>query len=306
MSGTTGSTIQRGTPFPVRRRRGRDRPAYLLWFAPVLILLAAVTLYPTGFVVWVSFQKTQYFHLQGFVGLANYVDVLTSDSFWDMAEVSVTYLFGSLALSLLAGIACALVFNAVGRIGPALRVLTLLPWTLSLAVVGAIWMWLLNPSFGPVAWLAGRIGLGVGLMLGDPTLALPLLILVTSWWSFPYVMVMVSAAIQSVPAELYEALAIDGGNVVHKFRYVTWPHIVPTLGSAGLNLAIIYLTLVTLIIVLTGGGPLDATRTLSFEVFRGIMQSVDIGPAAVLSIFVLAINFGLGILYTRLTGRVTG
>ena len=190
--------------------------------------------------------------------------------------------------------------------GSALRVLTLLPWTLSLAVVASIWLWLLNPSFGPVAYLAGKAGLTVGLMLGDPSLALPLLILVTSWWSFPYVMVMVSAAIQSVPAELYEALAIDGGGVVHKFRYVTWPHIIPTLGSTGLNLAIIYLTMVTLIIVLTGGGPLDATKTLSFEVFRGIMQSVDIGPASVLSIVVLALNVVLGVFYTRLTGRATG
>jgi multiple sugar transport system permease protein len=288
------------------RSRRKDRPLILLWFAPALALLAVVTLYPTAFVIWVSFQKTSYFRLRGFVGLANYVEVFASADFWHMTRVSLAYLAGCLLISLVGGIVSAVIFNGIGRTGAVLRVLSLLPWTLSLAVVGAIWLWLLNPSFGPVSYFLGQFGLSSGLMLGDPKRALTLLTLVTSWWSFPYVMVMVSAAIQTVPAELYEAISIDGGRGRHKFRYVTWPHLIPTLGSTGLNLAIIYLTLVTLIIVLTGGGPLDATRMLSFEIFRGTMQSVDIGPISVLSVVVLAINVVLGALYTRLTGRVTG
>ena len=278
----------------------------VIWFIPVLALLALVTLYPTGFVIWMSFQKTSYFQLQGFVGLRNYATILGSGSFWEMARVSLAYLAGSLVLSLIFGLAAALVFNASGRTGAALRVLTLFPWTLSMAVVGSIWLWMLNPSFGPIAYFMGQAGLSPGLMLGDPDVALPLTILVTEWWTFPDVMVMVSAAIQSIPAELYEAIDIDGGGARQKFRYVTLPHLIPTLGSTGLNLSIIYLTLVTLLIVLTGGGPLGATTTLSLEVFRGTLQSVDIGPAAVLSITVLVINIALGAFYTRLTGRVTG
>lgn len=286
--------------------RRSARPMPLVWFAPVLILLALVTLYPTAFVFWVSFQRTSYFELQGFVGLANYVEVLTSPQFWDITRVSVTFLAGSLGLSLVLGVLAAIVFDNIGRLGAALRVLTLFPWTLSMAVVGSIWLWMLNPSFGPITYFLQEAGLSPGLMLGDPDLALPLTILVASWWSFPYVMVMASAAIQSIPAELYEAIDVDGGGVLHKFRYVTLPHILPTLGSAGLNLSIIYLTLVTLMIVLTGGGPLGATTTLSFEVFRGTVQTVDIGPTAVVSIVVLVLNILLGIIYARLTGRVTG
>lgn len=277
-----------------------------VWFIPVLALLGLVTLYPTAFVIWMSFQKTSYFQLQGFVGLRNYAAILGSASFWEMVRISLTYLVGSLALSLVFGMAAALVFNGSGRIGAAMRVLTLFPWTLSMAVVGSIWLWMLNPSFGPVTYFLGQAGLSPGLMLGDPDFALALTVLVTAWWSFPYVMVMVSAGIQSIPLELYEAIDIDGGGARHKFRYVTLPHLIPTLGSTGLNLAIIYLTLVTLLIVLTGGGPLGSTTTLSLEIFRGTLQSVDIGPAAVLSIMVLVINITLGAIYTRLTGRVTG
>ena len=91
-------------------------------------------------------------------------------------------------------------------------------------------------------------------MLGDPSSPLPLIILVTAWWSFPYVMVMATAAMQSIPKELYEAVEIDGGGPLVKFRYVTLTQILPTLGSTALTLAIMYLTLMTLIIVMTGGG----------------------------------------------------
>lgn len=289
---------------------GRSAPVLagypILWFLPALLLLCVVTLYPTGFVIWMSLQKTRYFELQGFVGLANYADVLSGAKFWELASVSLIYLFGSLLLSTGLGVAAALLFNNLSRAGAAMRVLTLFPWTLSMAVVGSVWLWMLNPSFGPIVYLMRLIGLAPGLMLGSPEAALPLTILVTSWWSFPYVMVMVTAAFQSIPGELYEAIEIDGGGALAKFRFITWPHILPTLGSAGLNLAIVYLTLVTLIIVLTGGGPLGSTTTLSLEAFRSTLQSVDVGPTAVLSIVVLVINIMLGVLYTRMTGKVTG
>ncbi len=264
-----------------------------------------MTLYPTLFVVWMSFQKTRYYDLAGFIGLANYVDTLSSRAFWETTYTSLVYMAGSLVLSLGLGVLAALVLNNLTRGGAVLRVLTLVPWTLSMAVVGTIWLWLFNPSYGPISYSMRQLGLSPGLMLGDPELALWLTILVTSWWSFPYAMVIVTAAIQSIPKELYEAVGIDGGSWRAKFRYVTWPHLIPTLGSTALTLGILYLTLITLLIVLTGGGPLGATTTLSFEVFRGTVQAVNIGPTAVYSIAILLANVGLGVLYMRLTGRVT-
>ena len=287
-----------------RRRLRELRP--LLWFVPVLVLLLTVTLYPTVFVVWMSFQKTRYYDLAGFVGFANYVDTLSSRAFWETTYTSLAYMAGSLVLSLGLGVLAALVLNNLKRGGAVLRVLTLFPWTLSMAVVGTMWLWLFNPSYGPISYYLRKVGVAPGLMLGDPELALWLTVLVTSWWSFPYAMVIITAAIQSIPTELYEAVSIDGGSWRAKFRYVTFPHLVPTLGSTALTLGIVYLTLITLLIVLTGGGPIGATTTLSFEVFRGTVQAVNIGPIAVYSIAILLANVGLGVLYMRLTGRVTG
>lgn len=277
-----------------------------LWFAPAIVVLFLVTLYPTFFVGWLSFQKTRYYELTGFVGLANFYEVFGSSAFWNTVFVSLTYVVGSLAGAVVLGMAAALVLNNAGATGSVLRVFILFPWTLSMSVVGSIWLWLLNPSFGPIPYLMQAVGIEPGLMLGDPGLALPLIIIVTAWWSFPYVMVMATAAMQSIPKELYEAVEIDGGGALVKFRYVTLTHILPTLGSTALTLSIMYLTLMTLIIVMTGGGPLGSTTTLSFEAFRGTVQAVNIGPTAVISIVVLLINVALGVVYTRLTGRVTG
>jgi len=295
-------------PKPARPTRARKRLRELrpmLWFIPVLLLLLIVTLYPTLFVIWMSFQKTRFYELTGFVGLENFVDTFSSPAFWETTYTSLVYMAGSLVLSLGLGVLAALVLNNLTRGGAVLRVLTLLPWTLSMAVVGTIWLWLFNPSYGPISYSMREVGLSPGLMLGDPELALWLTILVTSWWSFPYAMVIVTAAIQSIPRELYEAVSIDGGSWRAKLRYVTWPHLIPTLGSTALTLGILYLTLITLLIVLTGGGPLGATTTLSFEVFRGTVQAVNIGPTAVYSIAILLANIALGVLYMRVTGRVT-
>lgn len=287
-------------------RQNRFSFGSFLWFAPAILILFLVTLYPSVFVVWLSFQKTRYYELTGFVGLANYVEVFGSKAFWDTTIVSITYVVGSLAGAMVLGMAVALVLNGAGVTGSFLRVLILFPWTLSMSVVGSIWLWLLNPSFGPIPYLIQLAGWNPGLMLGDPDLALSLTILVTAWWSFPYVMVMATAAMQSIPSELYEAVEIDGGGAVIKFRYVTLPQILPSLGSTALTLSIMYLTLITLLIVMTGGGPLGATTTLSLEAFRGTIQAVNIGPTAVVSIVVLMINVAIGVVYTRLTGRVTG
>lgn len=277
-----------------------------MWFAPAMALLAIVTIYPTVFVIWMSFTETRYYEIIRFAGLTNYFAVLSSSDFAQASLTSLTYVFGSLALALPLGVAAAFFFNELGRFASAFRVIALLPWTLSMGVVASLWLWLLNPSYGPMVYAIRSLGLEPGLMLGDPDLAIWFLVLATAWWSFPYVMVLATAALQSVPKELYEAITIDGGGVWVAFRTVTWPHLLPTIGSTTLNLGILYLTVVTLVLVLTGGGPLGMTATWSYVVFKGTVQAVNIAPAAVYSVVILLANLILGAIYVRSTGRASG
>lgn len=284
----------------------RSAGAPILWFAPALVLLLAVTLYPTALVLWLSLHRTRFYEVVGWAGLSNYVAVLTSPAFWELTLNSLIYVAGSLAIVLPLGLLSALALQSMSKGAGYVRVLLLLPWTLSMGVVGCFWLWLLNPSYGPVTYLLRSIGVTPGLLLGDPAIALVLVILITAWWSFPYAMVMMSAALQSIPSDLYDAIDIDGGGYLARLRHVVWPHIGATLGSTALALGILYLTLITLILVLTGGGPLGATSTWSFEVFVTAFRSVDVSPSSVISIVVLIVNLLLGLFYTRLTGRVSG
>jgi multiple sugar transport system permease protein len=276
---------------------GDPRPpgfwARFVWFAPAVAVLLAVTLYPTAVVLWLSVHRTRLYEVVHGVGLANYVSVITSPAFLELSLNSLLYVFGALAVVLPMGLASALALQNVARGAMFARTLLLLPWTL-------------NPSYGPISYLLRSLGIEPGLMLGEPSLALILVILVTAWWSFPYVMVMMSASLQSVPAELYEAIDMDGGGLRDRLRHAVWPHIAPTLGSTALALGILYLTLITMILVLTGGGPLGSTATWSFEVFSSAFRSVDLSPSSVISVVVLVVNLFLGYIYTRLTGRVSG
>src|SRR5438552_15895060 len=174
--GTAPNATTPARPTRARRRLRELRP--LLWFVPVLLLLLTVTLYPTVFVIWMSFQKTRFYELTGFVGLQNFVDTLSSPAFWETTYTSLVYMVGSLVLSLGLGVLAALVLNNLRRGGAVLRVLTLVPWTLSMAVVGTIGLWLFNPSYGPICYSTREVGVSPRRMLGDPELALWLTILV--------------------------------------------------------------------------------------------------------------------------------
>ena len=277
------------------------------WFTPVLLLLGSVTAYPAVTLFWLSLNETRFFEPVRFVGLRNYADMLSSSDFRDQAVTSGLFLAGTLALALTMGLGAALLVQALGRFwATVLRTVLLLPWTLSMTVVGCLWLWLLNPSYGPVRYGLSLLAVPAGLMLGDPDLALPLLVVATAWWSFPYAMVLISASLQGIPQELYEAVAVDGGSALDRFRHVTLPGIVPTLGSTGLLMAIMYLTLVSLILVMTGGGPFGGTTTFSYAIYQQTVDAVDISPAAVLSVAVLAVNAVLGVAYQVLSRRLQG
>ncbi len=302
-TGAAGASIG-GRGMTRRTARSGSTGAKIVWFVPVLALLTIVILYPAGDLIWISLNQTRYFNAVHFVGLKNYASLFASDHFAATSQASLEFLFGSLALALGGGLVAALALQSMPRrLANPIRTVLLLPWTLSMTVVGCLWLWLFNPSYGLVRYALGIIHIQAGLMLGDPDLALWLVVLTAGWWSFPYAMVLITAALQSVPAELYEAIEMDGGGWRHKFLHVTWRHILPTISNAALALSIAYLTLVSLLVVMTGGGPLNATTTWSFDIYQQTLSSVDISSAAVLSTVILAVNICLGAASTWLTRR---
>jgi multiple sugar transport system permease protein len=241
-----------------------------------------------------------YFELGPFAGLGQYTGLLSSSDFWEQLRITLIYVFASLIVSIVAGFTIALLLQSAGRLRPFFRAALLLPWALSQAVVAIAWVWMLNPTYGPVTFLLQKLGLPQSLLLGSPTLALPLLIAVTAWWATPYAMVLFDAALQSLPAELYEAAAVDGARRRHTFVHLTVPLMKSTIAAASTFLAMLFFAIVTLPLVLTGGGPLNKTETLSLNLFtESIIGGQNVGSGAAVAVVILLTNVLFGLLMLR-------
>ncbi|MFE4542249.1 carbohydrate ABC transporter permease [Arthrobacter sp. NPDC056727] len=268
--------------------------------SPSVLLIAVVFLIPVLIVVWVSLHRMDYFEVGEFVGLGQYADLLQSPAFWQQLSVTLIYVFGTLAVSVVAGFTIAILLQGAGRFRTFFRAALLLPWALSQATVAIAWVWMLNPAYGPVSFLAQKLGLPESLLLGSPTLALPLLIAVSAWWATPYGMVLFDAALQSLPVELYESAAVDGARARHAFVHLTLPLMKSTIAAASTFLALLLFAIVTLPLVLTGGGPLNKTETLSLNLFtESIIGGQSVGRGAAVAIVVMLANMIFGAMMLR-------
>jgi len=294
--GKTAEGAIRSTPSAGTRRKG---PCPLLYFLPALVLLAVVFLYPLYYAGWISLYETKYFKPVRYVGLENYVRMLQDAGLWIGIRNSLVFGLGSLAGSLPLGLGLALLLNRIRRLKGPLRALVLTPWVMSQAVVGVLWMWLLNPSYGPVARIVDLLGFSKLILLSDPGRAMPTLIGINIWWSYPLVMVLLLGALQTVPQELYESVVVDGGSPWASFRHVTFPFIRNTMASTVVVLVLLYFNMVTLILVTTGGGPMNTTETFSLRIFLDLFARFRLSSAAAQAVLLLLLNLGLTAAFIR-------
>src|SRR5262249_19624767 len=157
----------------------------------------------------------------------------------------------------------------------------ILPWVVSQVLAALLWRWLDSPLIGPIAYLVGRLTDSRVDILGDPATAMGGVIVANVWRTFPFPMVLTLAALQTVPGELYEAARIDGAGRWQSFRFVTLPMIQNTLLIATIILSVHCVNLIELPLVLTGGGPVNATEVLGLRVYREafVLQNFGYGSA---------------------------
>jgi ABC-type sugar transport system permease subunit len=182
----------------------------------------------------------------------------------------------------------------------AFRTILVIPWALSQSVTATLWVWLLNPSYGPLKYLIDQLGAPQVLFLSNPEWALTILNLVNTWMSYPFAMVLFLAALQTVPGDLYEAARIDGCGAWSSFWRVTIPFIQNTVLSTVIMLTLQFFNMVTLIYVMTGGGPLGTTETLSLRVFLDGFFNFRLAAAAAGGLVIFALNVVFSLSYIRL------
>lgn len=288
-----------------RPRRLSDGMFALLLTAPGLALLAAVVVYPLVTALITAFYK-QSLVVPGreFVGFDNIVDVLTGD-FFRLLGQTLVFTLGTTVAPFIIGFALALALNTRIRGAKVLRGLMLIPWLIPGVVVSFLWMWIFNANYGVVNAALEAVGLidEPQAWLANPTSAMVAVIVAKTWQSFPWMMVMLLAGLQTVPPELHEAAEIDGAGTVRRFFSITVPQMRGIIGLVLLLEFIWNFQHFDIIYVLTGGGPAGSTQTFATAVYSTAFDGFDLGRAGALGLLWMVLLMGLVVVYVRLSEK---
>jgi len=270
-----------------------------LFFYPSLILVAAVSFVPLFYALRQSVHSADYLQTGGFVGIANYVELLRHGG--GLADIgrSIVFVLGSLALTMPLGIGLALLLDRPMRFRAILRTVLMLPWIVSQLVTGLLWTWLYDGRVGPISHLLKQVGVNIAGPLTDTQWALPSLMVTNTWHSYPLVMVFTLAALQTIPAEVREAARIDAGSAWRRFRHVTLPLIRSTVLVALVLTTLHTFNTVTTVLIMTGGGPAEATQVLALRVFKEGFQFYRQEVAATAAVVIFGLNILFSIAYIR-------
>jgi multiple sugar transport system permease protein len=284
------------------RKSSRQSMPYL-FSSGALALVLVVSLYPILYAFTLSLHDTDYMVMGKFVGLKNFLRAASDGRVYNAVSASLVFALGSLVLVVPIGLTLAVILNQPIRFRGLFRTILIFPWIVSQTVTALLWSWLLNPNFGPVNYLFASMGLSKIMFVANPDVAMTTLIAINAWQSYPYAMVLFLAALQTIPNELYEAARIDGASAGKCFRYVTIPFISNVLMVVVIMCTLHYFNMVTLMYVLTGGGPIYRTETLSLKVFLEAFTHWDMSLASTLGIVIFAFNAAFSVLYIRLLRR---
>ncbi len=270
----------------------RSRFHWLL-ITPALVILACITLLPIIYLIVTSLTPLSLTNPASTWTFAkpmgNYV-LLASDarlhqSLWTQAKLSLA----TVALQMLLGLGAALLVHREKRAPDALRALFIVPMVLPPIVVAIIWKVLYSPDISPAWWLFHRLGMTVPAPTTDASAALTAIIVADSWEWFPFTMLIILAALKTLPEEMVEAAHVDGANAWQMFGFITLPHIRHALLVAGLFRLIDSIKAFPLIYIMTDGGPGTVTEVTNYYTFTQAFGFSYIGYSSAITVVLVLI-----------------
>jgi len=272
--------------------RWRERHLRVLMLAPALAILGALTLFPTLYMFTASVQRVSADPgvPRAFVGLDNFIRMASDSQFHVGLLNTVIFTACAVTVEFLLGLGLALLFDRFIRQFNFLKTVLMIPMMLPPIAVAITWKLIYQPQFGVLNELMYRLGLPLRAWAGDVHLAMFTIILADIWEWTPFVFLLMLAGLASLPVEPYEAAEIDGASAWQQFWDLTLPFLKPVIAIALLLRAMDAMRLFDLVFILTGGGPANATIVLSLYIFQVAFRFVDIGYAAAISLFVLAVT----------------
>jgi multiple sugar transport system permease protein len=267
---------------------------------PAVAALLLLIGYPIVETVRLSFTSASLAGDPGdFVGLQNYSDALASPAFWQSLRTTVLFTGLTVSTEMVFGLLVALLLDMPLYGRTVLRAVLIIPWALPTVINAITWRMIYNPEFGALNALLQQGGLIAQYRswLGDPATAIYAIAAADFWKTFPFVALVMSAALQGVPQELHEAARVDGAGVFARFRTVTVPAILVPFSIVAVLRLIETIKVFDIIYVMTRGGPLNATRSLSILVYQQAFSFGNNGYGAALALLTVLLSLLLIAVY---------
>jgi ABC-type sugar transport system permease subunit len=297
---------QVGGRTPRRRKEKQGRLAFWL-LLPAGVAVFGVILYPIFRTLIISFfEVTSALATDTpFVGIDNYVHVLTSGSFWSSMGRTLYFTLVSTALELSFGLIVAGLLNAKLRARWLFRAIVVIPWAIPTIVNAAMWKGIFNAQYGALNALLTQIGIipEYQAWLGEPTTALNMVILADVWKTTPLVAFFLLAGLTSIPTELYEAAKLDRASWPRIFRSVVLPMLVPSISIVLVLRTVEAFKVFDIIYAMTRGGPVNGTQTVAYYAYTTAFSDQNFGVGSALSYIIVVVILALSAIYLRLLRR---
>jgi multiple sugar transport system permease protein len=271
------------------------------WFVmPSLILLSIVTIYPLIYVLYLSLQRRLLiFDVSRFIGIDNYLFLFRDDRFLNAFKNTLYFTVLSVTLELLLGLAIAILINRSFRMKGLMRAIVLIPWAIPTVVSAKMWEWIYNTDFGILNYLLGvKIN-----WLGSPFWAINAAVFMDVWKTTPFVVILLTAGLQVIPKDLYQAARVDGAGRWDIFTRIVLPLLKPVILVVLIFRTLDAFRVFDAIYVLTGGGPANTTETLSIYAYKVLFQTLQFGYGSTLAVVVFLCTGGISIFYIRLLSK---
>ena len=271
-----------------------DAASAWVLLTPALILFIVFIVIPTiaGFAL--SFFQWNFFDAPVFNGVANFAKLAADPAAWGSLGVTLLFVLLGVIPTILLGFILAVIINVNMPGVGLLRVLYFVPVVLSVAVSAVLWTFIYDPRQGPIATVLRLVGIKAPDILHTETLAVPALVIMMIWLALPIVIILYLSGLQRVPADIYDAAALDGAGPWRVLWSMTWPNV------AGTTFVVAVLQIINFVsssldvsLIMTNGGPLGATRGLSLYAYQQAFVNQDVGYASALSVLQLIVIVGI-------------
>jgi ABC-type sugar transport system permease subunit len=273
-----------------------------MFLSPAMVIYGSFFIFPFLFSLYLSFMQWNLVSPnKEFVGIDNYAALFADPVFWISLKNTIFYVLGTVPLSMILGLAMAILVEAAGRFREVYRFLFFVPVVASIAVVSIVWTLLFSPNNGLISNFLQVFGVQGPNWLNDPNWAMWALILVGVWKAMGYNMVLYIAGLKSIDRQLYEAAQIDGAGRWMQFRSITLPLLSPVTFFVMIVSIINSFQVFATIHIMTRGGPNNATNVLVYEVWQEAFQFFDIGKASALSMVLFLLVLAITVVQIRMT-----